>query len=221
MKTNVIDVLSGSLYDIISLILFILPSIIFSFILVLVGIIFANILGRATKHLLADLLRLDHVLDRSGLGHFLNDTKISISGFFAGIVRWSLIVAFFVAAADVLGLNILATFLAELALYVPTVLSVAIIVIISVIASDVLARLVSGAAKSVNMNGSIAGAITRYSVFVWGIIAALSQLNIDTSVFTIVITGAVFALSLAFGLAFGLGGKEAAANSLEKMKGHF
>ncbi|MCX8513559.1 MAG: hypothetical protein ORN26_00635 [Candidatus Pacebacteria bacterium] len=50
---------------------------------------------------------------------------------------------------------------------------------------------------------------------------ALSQLKIDTSILTIAITGAIFALSLAFGLAFGIGGKDTAAKMLDKMKDHF
>ena len=218
---NVIGTLGDSLNGIINLVGYVLPSVIFAFILVLVGLIFANILGRATRHILADLLKLDKVMEKSGLGHFLNDARISVSGFFAGIIRWSIILAFFVAASEVLGLNIFVTFLSQLIDYIPSILSAAIVIIVSVVAADILSRIVGSTSRSLDMNGNIASAITRYAVFIWGIVTALSQLRIDTSILTIAITGAIFALSLAFGLAFGIGGKETASRMLDKMKDHF
>lgn len=219
--TNVIDILGESLRNTIELVLGLLPSFIFAFILVLIGIMFANILSRATTHILADLLKLDNILDKSGLGHFLNDSKISVSKFFAVIVKWGLILAFFAAAARVLKLDVFVDFLNDLIDYIPSVLSASIVIIISVLVADALSKIVMSASRSVNMNGSIASAVTRYSIFVWGIVTALAQLQVRVDILIIAISGAVFALSLAFGLAFGLGGRDAAAKMLEKMKDHF
>jgi hypothetical protein len=62
------------------------------------------------------------------------------------------------------------------------------------------------------------GAAAKWSIWAFGIIAALSQLNIATAYFQTLFTGLVVALSLAFGLAFGLGGQDAAARFLEKTR---
>ena len=48
--------------------------------------------------------------------------------------------------------------------------------------------------------------------------AALDQLQVASSFIQTLFTGVVIALSLAFGLAFGLGGKEAASRTIEKIR---
>ena len=56
-------------------------------------------------------------------------------------------------------------------------------------------------------------------MLVGGVFPALTQLRIAQGLVEVLFTGVVFALSLALGLAFGLGGRDAAAKAIEKMKG--
>ena len=53
----------------------------------------------------------------------------------------------------------------------------------------------------------------------FAVVAALLQLGVATVLLQTVITGVVAMLALAFGLAFGLGGKEAAADMIDKIRG--
>lgn len=60
--------------------------------------------------------------------------------------------------------------------------------------------------------------MTRWSIWIFALLAALLQLGIAGGFIQTIFTGIVVALSLAFGLSFGLGGQQAAASYIEKMK---
>ena len=67
------------------------------------------------------------------------------------------------------------------------------------------------------------GALTWWSVFVFGLLTALLQLGIAVSIINTLITGLIAMLAIAGGLAFGLGGKEYASylvNRLREETGH-
>jgi hypothetical protein len=51
-------------------------------------------------------------------------------------------------------------------------------------------------------------------------VLSLTQLRIAQGLVEVLFTGVVFAVSLALGLSFGLGGRDAAARAIEKVKGN-
>jgi hypothetical protein len=78
---------------------------------------------------------------------------------------------------------------------------------------------VVGAARAANIDkANLLGGVTRWSLWVFAIMAALSQLSILSVFVQTLFTGFVVAISLALGLAFGLGGQEAAARFIEKLR---
>ena len=64
-----------------------------------------------------------------------------------------------------------------------------------------------------------AGAVAKWAVWVFAILVALSQLGIAAAFSQTLFTGVVIAISLAIGLSFGLGGQEAAARFIERLRG--
>jgi hypothetical protein len=60
--------------------------------------------------------------------------------------------------------------------------------------------------------------VTRYSIWIFAILAALAQLNVATAFVQTLFTGVVIAVSLAVGLAFGLGGQAAAARYIQRFE---
>jgi hypothetical protein len=66
--------------------------------------------------------------------------------------------------------------------------------------------------------GNLAGTVAKWAIWITAIMAALTQLGIATSLLQTLFAGVVIALSLAFGLAFGLGGRDAAARTIEKIR---
>ena len=81
-------------------------------------------------------------------------------------------------------------------------------------------KLTVGGAKALeSKSAGFIGGIARWAIWVVAILAALSQLGIAAGMMQTLFMGLVAMLALAGGLAFGLGGKEAAARYIEKLRG--
>jgi hypothetical protein len=68
------------------------------------------------------------------------------------------------------------------------------------------------------MSASILAILSKWAIIIFGLLAALIQLGIATSLVNTIFIGIVAAFSLATGLAFGLGGKDEAAFILKKLR---
>ena len=62
------------------------------------------------------------------------------------------------------------------------------------------------------------GTVAYWAILIFGLLAALIQLGIAFALLQTLITGIIAMLALAGGLAFGLGGKDAAANFLNRLR---
>ncbi len=65
---------------------------------------------------------------------------------------------------------------------------------------------------------ALLGSITKWAIWIFGLLAALDHLQIAVALINTLSVGIVVALSLGFGLAFGLGGQQAAAQYIEKIR---
>jgi small-conductance mechanosensitive channel len=83
-----------------------------------------------------------------------------------------------------------------------------------------LFNVVKHASESARLrSANFLASLTKWSIFVFAFIAALVQLKVAPDLLKIIFTGFVVMISLAGGLAFGLGGKEAAKDVIDKIKG--
>ena len=93
------------------------------------------------------------------------------------------------------------------------------ILLVGAVVAQFMQTVVMGAARAAGLDSaSLLGAVTRWSIWVFSIMAALSQLSILAVFVQTLFTGIVVAVSLALGLSFGLGGQEAAARFIEKLR---
>jgi len=92
------------------------------------------------------------------------------------------------------------------------------VIVISTVLAGAMQRLVQASAKAahVHTSANMLGTITRYAIWIFAFIIALSELGIATAFMQIMFTGLIAALAIALGLSFGLGGKEAAGRAVEK-----
>ena len=213
------QVVQLSLYDLFARIIAILPDIIGAIVIVLIGLIVAPIFGGITKKIV-DVLKVDSVAEKVGLHDLLKPffKKPSISLFLGKIVKWFFIVAFLMAAAEVLQWDRVTEFLNEIVLYIPNVLIAVVILVLGVIAGkfvdEVVVRSIKGSNAPIN-NPQTLGHISKYSVVLFAVLAALIQLGIAPSLIQILFSGIVLAMALAFGL----GGREKAAKILDYVDG--
>lgn len=217
---NIPFIIGESLRQTIMTLIAFLPSILWAGLLLLAGFVFGSILGRAAAHLVT-VLRVDAALRKVGVEKISERAglTISVAGFFGGIIKWTLVIAFALSAAEVLGLSQLTQLLNDVLLFIPQVLIAAVMLIVAALLGDFVARLIDHSVKATGMKAHVAAQLAKWAIIViGGIFPALIQLNIAPALIQVLFTGVVFALSLALGLAFGLGGKEAAAKAIEKMK---
>jgi hypothetical protein len=196
------------------------PALVGAIVVFVAGWIIAVTLGKVVERLVK-ALKIDHALAKIGLGGRFADVGISadISSFFGGLVKWFLVLVFLMAAADILGLSQVTSFLNSILLYLPNVVVAVIILAIAALVGEFIYNVVKGSTKAAGvMSATLLATISKWSILVFGILAALIQLGIATSLVSTIFIGIVAMLALAGGLAFGLGGRDEAALLLKKIR---
>lgn len=217
---NPVDILGQALVDTSMTLVAFLPNVIIAIVIFALGWGAGSVLGRAVGHLIT-VLRIDNALHRAGLDKLSEKAgiHISLAGFLHGIIKWLVIVAFTIASAEILGLTQVTQLLRDILVYIPQVIIAAIVLVMAMLVGDFISRLVRHSVRATGMKGDFAAQVSKWSiVIVGGVFPALTQLRIAQGLVEVLFTGVVFALSLSLGLAFGLGGRDAAAKALEKMK---
>lgn len=217
---NPFDILGQALVDTGMTLIAFLPSVIIAIVIFALGWAFGSVLGRAVDHLIS-VLRIDNALHKAGFDKLSEraGVRVSVAGFLGATVKWLVIVAFTIASAEILGLTQVTQLLRDILVYIPQVIIAAVILVIAMLLGDFVYRLVSHSVKATGMKGDFAAQVAKWAiVIVGGVFPALTQLRIAQGLVEVLFTGVVFALSLALGLSFGLGGRDAAARLLEKLR---
>ena len=198
-----------------------LPNVVFAIIIFVVGWVIAVWIGWAIAEAVK-ALRVDHALRTAGMGDVVSRAGYTLnSGAFLGaLFRWFVILVFLLASLQVLGLGQVTYFLQQIVVgFLPNVIIAVLIVLAAAVIAEVMQGVVSGSARAAGIRSAgFAGTLARWTIWIFGILAALEQLQIAQSILQTLFTGVVVALALAFGLSFGLGGQEAAARFLERTR---
>lgn len=200
----------------------IIPQIVIALVVLIVGWIIANLLKKVVMSVFGTL-KIDKALDAAGVDTLTERAGYKLnSGVFVGtLVKWFIIIVFFVAALDILNLNQATAFLSTVVLgYLPQVIVAVLILFGGFILASFMEKLVVAGVKATNVaSPELLGKFARYAILIFTVLAALNQLAIAPELVQLLFAGLVFGCSLAFGLAFGLGGRDAAAEYLKKMSG--
>lgn len=213
------DVVVASLQEVWTGVANFLPLLIGALIVFVVGWVVAVAVGKLVEQIV-DSLRVDKLLMKLSVHKVWERAgwKTDSGAFVGALVRWFLIVVFLLAAVNVLGLTQVSDFLRAVVLYLPNVVVAALIFVIAAVVADAVEKLVRGSVGAMGYRGSLAGVVVRWSIWIFAAVAVLLQLGIATALVQTLVTGVVAVLVLAFGLAFGLGGKEAAADAIYKLR---
>lgn len=216
------DVLSASLKNVWLGVADFIPNFLAAIVIAVIGWIIGAILFKLVSQIIK-LAKVDNALRSAGFEKVLQRAGIRLdAGAFVGaLVKWFFIVVFLVAAFDVLGLTQITAFLKDVVLgYLPQVIVAVLIIIVAAVVSEAMQKLVISTSKAANMKtANLAGTITKWAIWIFAVLAAIMQLGIAVSFINTLFTGVIIAISLALGLAFGLGGQDAAAKYIEKIKG--
>lgn len=215
------DVLTASFQSLWYGVVATIPNIIVAVIIFVVGWLIGSAFGKVVEQVVKSL-KLDAALKNTGLNTVVERAGFTLNiGMFLGmLIQWFIIIGFLVASLDVLGLTQVNEFIRDAVLsYVPQVIVAVLFILVGALLAELARDVVTGAARAAEVKSAgFAGTVARYAIWIFAILAALDQLQVASAFVQTLFTGIVVAISLALGLAFGLGGQEAAARYIEKVK---
>jgi flagellar biosynthesis protein FliQ len=157
--------------------------------------------------------------ERAGMDGFLRDGGIGsdTAGLLAMLFYWLVILASLVIGFNLLGLSYITDLLGRVVLFLPKVMVALLILAFGSYFAKFIGNAVTAYCRNVHLQDSdILGRLAQYAIVAFVVLIALDQVNVGGDIvrqtFLIVLAGVVFALALAFGL----GGKEWAAEMLER-----
>lgn len=198
-----------------------IPNLVVAVIIFVIGWAIGSLLGQVVSQIIKSL-KVDNLLKSAKVDEVLHRAGLNLDSgrFLGGLVEWFVIIVFLVASLDVLGLTQVTTFLNQVVLlYLPQVIVAVLILLVAVVIASAMQRVVVGAAMAAGVrSANFLGTVTKWSIWIFALLMALFQLGIAAPFVQTLFTGFIVALSLAFGLSFGLGGQQAAAGFIEKMR---
>ncbi len=199
-----------------------LPDLLLAIIVLAIGLLLAGWLGKLANKIIT-FIKLDEALAKSGFSPKVEAAgiKFNLASLIGWLVKWFFIVVVLITVADILNWKQITEFLNAVVLYIPNVFIAIIILTVGLVAAhfvyNVVERTISVSKAPVVTIRPLA-TLSKWSIVIFAILAALVQLGIATSLIEILFTGLVAMLALAGGLAFGLGGKEKASRWLDAIE---
>ena len=195
-----------------------LPALAFAVLVVIAG----WLLAKAARFALVKAMRainFNVLTERAGLDEFLRQGGIrsDTTDIFGVLVYWLIVLAAILVAFNALSLHYLADLVRQVVMFVPKLM----IALVILAFGAYFARFIAGAVMAYCRNigiqdGDILGRLAQYAILAFVVLLALEQMQIGGEIirqsFLIVLAGVVLALALAFGI----GGKDWAAELLER-----
>jgi small-conductance mechanosensitive channel len=217
LKMALTDAFSSLLVGVVGFI----PKLIVAIIVVILGWVLGAALSKIINQIFKTL-RIDSALEAAGAKQLVHKAGFNLnSGLFVGeLVKYFVVIVSLMATLSILGLSDVNMFLQGIVLgYLPQVIVAVLILVIAIVLSEVMRKVVVAAAKAAGVHkAGLLGSITKWSIWIFAILAALFQLNIAATFIQTLFTGVVVAFSVALGLAFGLGAKDTAKEIVEDIR---
>ncbi len=213
-------VVADSLRDLYVRMINFLPSFLVAVIVLIVGWVLAVFVAKLVRQLLHSI-KIDELGDKLGLDQVSARTgmKMSIAGTISWLIKWFLLIAIFLAAADILGLEQISEFLNSVLLYIPNVVAGAAILLVGSMVARFLSRLVRHSVQAAGLvSADLLASVVQWSVMIFTILATLDQLKVAQAFVQTLFTGIIAMVAIAGGLAFGLGGRDHASKVLNKVE---
>ncbi|MGZ3158640.1 MAG: membrane protein [Burkholderiaceae bacterium] len=190
-----------------------IPKILGFAVILIVGWIIASLAEKAVAAVLR-AIKFNELALRSGFAGFVHKmgSRADSSGMIGGVVKWFVRLVALVVAFDALGLPAVSDVLRQLLLWLPNVVVALVVLVIAGLAANALSNIIRGAAAEGGLeNPNLLARIASGLVWAFGIVVAVNQIGIATTLVNTLFMAVVGALALALGLAFGLGGRETAS----------
>jgi hypothetical protein len=190
-----------------------IPRILGFAIIIIVGWIIATLVMKAIVAVLRTI-KFNDFAQRSGFAGFVQKMGADTdpAGMIGAVIKWFVRLVVLVVAFDALGLPAVSDVLRQLVLWLPNVVVALVVLVIAGLAANAFSNLVRGAAAEGGLQKpDLLAKVASGLIWAFGIVVAVNQIGIATTLVNTLFMAVVGALALALGLAFGLGGREIAS----------
>lgn len=187
-----------------------LPIILGAIIVFSIGMVIAYWVKRGVVGLLR-ALKLESVTKSAGIDSYLAKAEIKLNfiDLVGTIFEWIIILVFFLAVVDILGLSAVSAVVISVLGYIPRVVGAALIMGAGYVVAKIVDGLVRGAVTSIDKEvARPLGKLARWVVLIVATFAAIDQLQIARGLTTVFFQGITYTVVLVVGLAVGLGAKD-------------
>lgn len=193
-----------------------LPSLLGAILILLVGLIVAKLLEKATDAVL-ERLHFDQALNRGGVHRALarTGTELDPSSLVARLVFWVVALVAILMASNALGLTAVSQMFYSLITYIPNIIIAVLIVIVGLMLGELVRDLIAASMGGVS-GYSVVGRAAKAAIVVLAVFMALDQLDVAPDIVRTAFTLLLGAAALAAGLAFGLGCRDLAGEYMRR-----
>lgn len=187
-----------------------IPNVIAAIVIVAIGVFIAQLVGKLLEALLASV-GADTLIEKITKSA---DNKIVLSKVLGAIVKYVLVIIFVVQGIDVLGLTALNIVGTGIIAYLPSLIATVLIFGIGIFAGKV-----AGDAISKNFpHAKISAIVAKVVIYILTGFLCLNQLGVASEIVGTAFKVIIASAGIAFAIAFGVGGRQFAANMLEKLE---
>jgi len=197
-----------------------IPELIGALIVLIIGWLIASWIGKLVAEILKRL-RIDRIFEKSKWDEALEkaEFKMKMSEFIGGIIKWILVIVFLMATVEILNLKAFSNFLGSIVAWLPNLVVAAAIFVVAVILSDFIEKLMKAIVSKMDVGYTkVLGSIIRWAIWIFAILAILSQLGVAEVIINTLVQGFVGLIVISSAIAFGLGGKDVAKEILQGLR---
>ena len=159
-----------------------IPKLLFFFIVLIVGYFLAKVVAKIVDGIL-ERVGFDRAVERGGIKQALAKSKYDASDLVAKLVKYAIMLFTLVIAFNVFGPNPISQLLQDVIAFLPSLIVAIIIIVVTAAIARVVKDLVSNTLGGLSYGNVIATIASVFILFL-GIVAALNQVGVATTVTT-------------------------------------
>ena len=156
------------------------PKLVLFLVILIVGLIIAKVIGKALSALL-EKVGFDRAVERGGVKKAMANSKMDASDVVAKLVYYTLMLFVLQLAFGVFGPNPISDLLTQVIAFLPNIIVAIIIVVVASAIAAAVKTLIEGTLGGLSYGKAIANVASIFILFL-GIVAALNQVGVATTV---------------------------------------
>jgi len=200
-----------------------IPNLIGAIVVILIGLLVAYVLKWVVVQIFS-AIQLQTLSEKTKFSGILGKmgVKENVTELLGNFVKWIIIIVFLIPALQVLGLSEVGDVLSQVLGYLPKVVIAGFLVFVGIVLADIVSHAIRATALTIgSATASVLATVTKYAIYIFVGLITLEQLGVASTLLLSAFTGIIALIAIAGGLVFGLGGKDAAAELIQKIRNDF